>query len=209
MENKDNLLSNWKVKLANSPGRKIPQLDGRGALLVLDPQGIFCDSNSPAFLPSWPSCETTIQSLISRFKQQNRPIFITQHQLSEETTQPAFDSLFSHRLTASDPLSQLIPSFASLAVDIVKKSTFSLFTSQPKHRLFTDFDWVLLTGVRTELCVLANACSLNDQGIKPIILMDGTCSKNPFLHLSGLAAAAAGIAHVITMNEFHELENKL
>jgi nicotinamidase-related amidase len=82
---------------------------------------------------------------------------------------------------AGTPLLQIVPELAALnpPAVVVDKSTYSAFSSRELVRRLRagQVECLIVTGVETDVCVLATVLAAIDHGFRVIVPLDGVCSS--------------------------------
>lgn len=163
------------------------------ALAVVDPQRLFCDPASPAFLPDFPAIRPDLTALAAAFRARVRPVAVTRHAPREDDPDPAFAALFARRLTGDDPLAALIPPFRRMAgARRFDKPRFSIFSNPRVAEHLGGSRFLVLAGVTTHLCVLASCLDAAARELIPVVAADACCARDGRLHEAALAVIAAG-----------------
>ena len=172
----------------------IPQ---KAALLILDMQNFFHDSQSHAFIPSAKTIIKPIQTLADLFIQNNLPIIITKH-INTKDNAKQMDSWWRDILTEDSEFSQLITQFDIPQAKLIVKSQYDAFYNTNLNELLqkSKIEQVIITGVMTHLCCETTARSAFVQGYYVFFPIDGTATYNEEFHFATLTNMAHGFADI-------------
>ena len=209
-ENREEKITEWKEILSNyySSKKKFSFEMENTALLIIDMQEYFLNSNSYAFIPSSRAIIDPILKLKKAFEENNKPVIFTQYGL-----QPVIDdSSMMHRwwkksLSTKDAMFAISPEMDADKKSIYFKATYDIFEVT---NLALDLDKqgirkLVITGVATHLCCEAIARSAFDLGFEVYLPIDCMATSTEEFHLNSLKAASNGFGIPITSEEILEL----
>ena len=172
------------------------------ALLVLDMQDFFLNSNSHAFIPSGGAIIPGINRLVTSFRQYDWPIIFTQH-TNTTSDASAMENWWGNLITADNPLSRITPLITSDSDKIITKTQYDAFFNTELETLLHSLKSrnLIVCGVMTHLCCETTARSAFVRGINVIFPIDGTATYNEQFHLGTLRNLAHGFAVIPTINQ--------
>lgn len=174
-------------------GARVPPLSAKTSLVVVDPQRLFCDPASPAYLPAWARACPNLLALAEGFLASGRGVHVTAHLSPQDLPDPAFDALFARRLAPGDPLAALLPPFDGWpAGRRLEKPRFSLFSCPRAEEALAGTRHLVLAGATTNLCVLASCLDAAARGFVPVVVADACAARSEALHEAALATIASG-----------------
>ena len=196
-------------RLAASRGRTRlpPVLDASAALLMLDPQRIFVDEASPAFLPSWKGVERNCTALVDHAAATGRVTIVTRHVHPSRDDGGTLLHFFGRLIRETDELSGLVPGMQGRpGVEVIRKARHSAFSVDGLSRDLRrrGIGTVVIAGVRSDLCVLATAVEAGTLGLLPVVVADATAADDEGPHLAVLEALSGGIACIMSTREVLE-----
>jgi isochorismate hydrolase len=195
------LLRPYLSEHRNSAHRFSPK---ESALLVIDMQRYFLDSDSHAHIPSSRAIVGNVQNLVAEYRRKSSPIVFTRHALLPEENPGAMGRWWADNIREGDPLSQIAPALKPLQGEIVlRKSKYSAFagTDLEERLLRHGVSQILITGVMTHLCCETTARDAFMRDFDVFIVIDGTASKTEDLHVAALMTLADGFAIPVTTEE--------
>ena len=187
--------------LEGSRGRGKFCLNERAILIIMDPQRVFCDNSSPAFIPSWPKCRENILKIMPKLKEFGVGVALTKHIMEDRIRYIPFENFFDRKLTNMDPLSEIEDTFLSLDIAIFEKDNFSIFSSRGIDHILTSMDYIIFCGVKAENCITSSVLDCGNFGITPIVVADGICGDNFRNHEAVLRIISCGHGYVVTSDE--------
>lgn len=194
--------------LEGSKGRvRLPALDGSAGLLLLDPQRLFVDEGSPAFLPSWPAVKRNVMALAGHAEAMGRLVVISRHLHPADDHGGSIMHFFGRLLVEEDELSRLHPDMEECrGARVIEKRRHSAFSNGALEAMLRDrgIRTLLIAGVQAHLCVLATAVESGTRDFIPVVVADATVSDDEPRHRAALTALSGGLAAVMTTKEVIE-----
>lgn len=179
-------------------GRRLPDLN-RSALLLLDLQRIFIDSQSPAFLSTWPAVVDRLAVLLAAARRKRLPVIWTRHVHPRPDPGSTIGHFFGRLLHDDDPLSALHPDWRPRPDEpVLTKARHSAFSCAKLAPLLQAqrVRYLILAGVQTPLCVAATAVEAGTLDFIPVVAADATAARTPTAHRAALETLAGGLAYV-------------
>ncbi len=172
------------------------------ALLVLDMQRYFLESESHAHVPSGAQIVSGLQRLATLYAQQTFPVIYTQH-INTAADAGNMAAWWRDVIDADDPLAAIIPDFSPTPAQVVVKSQYDAFyeTDLFERLAAAGVQQVVIGGVMTHLCCETTARAAFTRGLDVFFLLDGTASYNRAFHLAALTNLAHGFARIVTVGE--------
>lgn len=180
----------------------LPPLE-HACLLLIDPQRLFTDPASPAYVPGWPAAREACGRLARAFAARELPVLRTRHVHPEGDDGGTLARFFPRLQRPDDPWSQ-VPDDAIPGAEgtpLVDKARLSALSVVEIAELAGRAQVVVLAGVQTHLCLLATAVDAARLGLCPVVVSDATAARPPERHAEALAVLAAGHAYVATTAE--------
>ncbi len=194
--------------LEGTRGRmRLPALDGSAALLLLDPQRLFVDEASPAYLPSWPAVRKNVLALASHAESKGRLVVITRHLHPADDGGGSIMHFFGRLLVEDDELSRLHPDMEECrGARVIEKRRHSAFSNAAVEGVLRDrgIRTLVIAGVQAHLCVLATAVEAGTRDFIPVVVADAAVSDDEHRHRASLTALSGGLAAIMTTREVME-----
>jgi len=179
----------------------------KSALLVIDMQRYFLDRSSHAYIPSSEMIARNVRALIESYRSRSLPVIFTRHALLRGEDPGAMGRWWGDVLRDGDPMSEIAPEFAPLAVEaVLRKSRYSAFvgTDLEKRLRSGGVSSIVITGVMTHLCCESTARDAFMRDFDVFMVVDGTASETEDLHVSSLKTLTDGFAFPVTASEVIE-----
>jgi len=166
------------------------------ALLVLDMQRYFLETDSHAYIPSGPAIIPKINRLQEAFLQEDRPVIQTRH-LNTTENAGQMKNWWRDLISEDNPRSEISDSVRDRRVLQLVKHRYDAFfeTSLEKALRENSVRHVVITGVMTHLCCETTARSAFMRGFDVFFVVDATATYNRQFHLASLLNLAHGFAH--------------
>jgi nicotinamidase-related amidase len=194
--------------LEGTKGRaRLPALDGSTGLVLLDPQRLFIDEASPAFLPAWPAVRENFMALAGHAAARSRLIVVTRHLHPADDPGGSIMHFFGRLLVEGDELSHIHPDVKACGdAAVIEKRRHSAFSNGALEPLLRErgIRTLLVAGVQTHLCVLATAVEAGTRDFIPVVVADATAAGDEDQHRAALTALAGGLAGIMTTREVIE-----
>lgn len=188
-------------------GKTARPIYGSILLCIIDWQKFFVDRGSPAFIPETVAVRDKLRRLIDIFLKFKLPILATRH--SNSTVEPNNFLRFYGRVLnqkskwygLADPLGRV------RSLSILDKNTYSGFENPKLLALLKarGVKRIVLAGVQTERCVLANALAGFDRGFEMIVVSDACAGRNQFRHRAALQLMKSSFASIIKVKDIERL----
>ena len=176
---------------------------GNAALLIVDWQLFFVSPSSPACLKDAALAEPNVEALVNSFLEAGMPVFATRHGHARENKGP-FLNFYVRLLDRDDPMAALAPFLKEReGVCTVEKQTYSAFASSRLAGEFTarGIELVVIAGLQTDKCVLANALAAFDLGFRVIVASDACVARERGRHESALKIIERSCAAIASTRE--------
>ena len=182
---------------------RLAQFDpSRAALLVLDMQRYFLQSDSHAWVPSGASILPGLSGLAGKFTEQGLRVVFTRH-LNTPENAGSLKTWWRDLLTLDNPLSVISPEFDTSGGVVIHKSQYDAFYGTDLESYLRDHavTQVVVGGVMTHLCCETTARAAFVRGFEVFFLVDGTATYNERFHLAALLNLAHGFAILASTGE--------
>lgn len=179
------------------------------ALLVIDMQGFFYDSEYHAFVPSMPTITPRIKHLQEHCFEKNIPVFHTKHGNTLSNSKQMLKWWGAINKDDS-PLANIIPDTQNPKAKLIKKNQYDAFweTGLEKILISKNINQIIITGVMAHLCCETTARSAFVRGFEVFFAIDGTATYNPDFHFGTLHNLAHGFARPVLIDEIiNEINN--
>ena len=197
--------ANWREAIApyDRPEHRLDPK--RCALILVDMQRAFLDTEGSAHLPASSAALDKLIPLLEAWRCQELPVFFTRH----VHKQPHLDggalarwwrSLILVGSEDAELVDELVPRENEAVLD---KCRYSAFAGTPLESMLraADVDSVLIGGVMTHLCCETTAREAFVRDFDVFFLGDGTATVDATLHLSALCTIAHGFGRVLSVAE--------
>lgn len=157
--------------------------NGLPALLVLDMQNIFLESDSHAFIPSAPELVPRLVELSEAFESRELPVVFTRHTNTRENA-GAMGRWWRRLISPEEHSSRVFESFDTSWGAVLEKHQYDAFHGTGLENLLLEqgVTAVVITGVMTHLCCESTARSAFIRGFDVIFPVDCTATYNIDLH---------------------------
>jgi isochorismate hydrolase len=187
-----------------SLGRRelVPFQAAQSALLVLDMQRYFLETNAHAYIPSAPAIVPGLVRLARAYTARNLPVYFTRHTNTlQNASQMA--NWWRDLIPPDSPDSLISPEFDLSSGQLIEKNQYDAFYSSTLEAGLAarQVRQVVIGGVMTHLCCETTARSAFVRGYQVFFLADGTATYNRQFHLASLLNLAHGFATVLGVND--------
>lgn len=172
-----------------------------------DWQKFFVHPESPAFIPETSRIIEDLSEFLRHFSESGYPIVFTQHRNSA-SIHNSFLRFYGRLLSESSCWFGLAePAAGFKKARVFYKETYSVFANRDfaAYLKANDIRTMVLAGVQTDKCILANALSGFDLGYEIIVAADICASRNKFRHRAALNLMKASCARVLRTDELLKL----
>ncbi|MBD3168059.1 MAG: isochorismatase family protein [candidate division Zixibacteria bacterium] len=177
-------------------------LDPESALIVVDMQRFFLDSNSPTFTPGGPPIIDNVKQLIDNFRETGKPVIYTCHVHDPNLTDAGIMQWWWDGMCFEGTEEALVHRAISPRANekIIFKHRYSAFYN-------TDLETVLrvlkirdvvIAGIMTNMCCESTARDAYYRDYRVHFSADATGSVTEEMHLASLLNLAFGFARVTT-----------
>lgn len=165
------------------------------ALLILDMQEYFFDSESHAFVPASKHIVDNIKLLQESFEIAGHQVIFTKHQNSQENS-GMMGNWWKELMLPENNLTEIAKVFDRKRHKTVIKSRYDAFHSTDLNNYLAEneIETVVCTGVMTHLCCENTARSAFNHGFNVVFPIDTTATYNLDLHIGALKALNHGYA---------------
>jgi isochorismate hydrolase len=182
--------------------REIDLRNGKTALLVLDMQDYFLNSESHAFVTSASAIIPNVVGLAKAFKERGLPVIYTQH-INRPEDAGMMAEWWHDLITPTHPMAGLSDQLEFDGAEVLQKTQYDAFyQTDLAERLESQcVNGVVICGVMTHLCCETTARSAFMRGLRVWFTVDGTASYNEEFHLGALRNLAHGFAIPVLTSE--------
>lgn len=168
---------------------------GATALLVVDMQRYFVDSESHAYVPGAERIVPPILSLAQKFSLAGLPVVFTRH-VNTEADAGALALWWDDLISKDDPMSEIVPSLDVSLGELLTKTQYDAFHGTDLGSMLRarGAKRVVVTGVVTHLCCETTARSAFVRGFEVTFPVDGTATYAEEYHLASLVNLSHGFA---------------
>ena len=172
------------------------------ALLVVDMQRFFLDSDSPTFTSGGIAIIPRIAGLIRAFRDARRPVIFTRHVHHPDGLDLGIMGWWwKGKCVEGSPESEIHSELAPLPTEkVVAKHRYSAFFDTDLDTILRclEVEDVVIAGVMTNMCCESTARDAFCRDYRVFVPADGTGTVSEEMHLSSLLNLAFGFAYVTT-----------
>ncbi len=201
--NRKERIDYWLKESQILKSRKMFKLDlTKAALLVLDMQNFFTNSNSHAFIPSAQSIIEPIQRIIKKMTSLKRLIVFTRHVTSNQE-KDLMKLWWRDSISADEKESEIIEELETNQGIKIIKNHYSAFIDTNLENVLnrSDINQVLITGVMSHLCCETTLREAFMRGFEPFFIVDATATYTEQLHLGTIRAVSHGFGVCLSSEE--------
>ena len=154
-------------------------------LLVVDPQNIFADPNSPWGSPMWAAAEEKIFPLIDRFGERTIITRWLPPDPARGSWRAYLDDWPFADVAHTDPLLDLLPRFADAPGHRLDAQTFGKW-NRDLRAITGETPHLVVSGVSTDCCVLSTVLPAADDGAYLTVVADACAGSTPENHAAAL-----------------------
>lgn len=201
--NRKERIDYWLKESQILKSRKMFKLDlTQAALLVLDMQNVFTNSNSHAFIPSAQSIIEPIQRIIKKMTSVKRLIVFTRHVTSNQE-KDLMKLWWRDSISADEKESEIIEELETSQGIKITKNHYSAFIDTNLKNILnrSDINQVLITGVMSHLCCETTLREAFMRGFEPFFIVDATATYTEQLHLGTIRAVSHGFGVCLSSEE--------
>jgi isochorismate hydrolase len=184
---------------------ELPFLPERSALLVLDMQDYFLESDAHAYVPSAEAILPGLKKLVNAYADAGLPVFFTRH--TNTHADAGMMAEWWHDLVQpDDPLSQITSELDTSLGSVIQKNQYDAFylTGLYEQLMQQGVTQVVVGGVMTHLCCETTARAAFTRGLQVFFLLDGTATYNEAFHRATLLNLAHGITVLVRVDDVLE-----
>ena len=188
------------ARRAFDPGR----LDVRTALLVIDMQRYFIDSNGDAYLPDSRAALPRVRELLLAFRAAMLPVIFTRHEDRAGDENGAMGRWWGSIMEPGDPQHEIVDAVEPLPEEtVIRKHQYSAFhrTGLSDRLRGDDVRGVVVSGVMTHLCCETSARDAFMEDLDVTLAVDAMATSCEELHLAALRTLVNGFAVAATTAE--------
>jgi isochorismate hydrolase len=207
--NLDEKVEEWTASLEAFDRPDIRPDPGGTALLIIDMQRYFLDSECSAYLPASKAIIPRINKLIDRFKHLGLPVVFTKHLHKESRLQNQLMAKWWGELIMEGTReSELDPCLKRHdAAVILTKDRYSAFCGTGLETLLRSIGVasVIITGVMTNLCCESTARDAFFRDFKVFFVPDATATLNEEMHFASLLNLEYGFSRIMPSSKILRL----
>jgi len=177
----------------------------KSALLVLDMQIYFFDSDSHAFIPSAAAITPEIRALIETYKQNNLPVIFTRH-INTPDNAGMMAKWWRDLILADNPHSEIIPELDTAKAIVIVKSQYDAFYGTALKEMLdsNQVEQLVICGVMTHLCCESTARAAFTRGYEVFFTIDGTATYNEEHQRATLLNLSHGFATLVLAKDIRD-----
>jgi len=180
----------------------------KSALMVVDMQVFFLDSQSPTFTCGGIPILPNLKRLIQHYREKGRPVIYSKHVHHPDHLDSGIMGWWWEGMCIEDsPESEIHPELAPLPSEkVISKHRYSAFYNTDLETILRvlRIEDLVISGVMTNMCVESTSRDAYYRDYRVFIPADGTGSINEEMHLASLLNLAFGFAHVTTTDRIIE-----
>lgn len=191
-----------ELKALRKSHRNFKFFPKKSALLVLDMQKFFLDSNSHAYIPSARAIIPGIKRLIAEYYKNTLPVIFTRHIHSHETNN-LMGRWWGDLIKKDEERSLIIPDLNTNEAMTILKSQYDAFYKTDLENILKKkrITQVAISGVTTHLCCETTARSAFMRGFEVFFTIDGTATYNEKFHRAALLNLTHGFTIPVLIEE--------
>jgi len=196
----------WMTPRRDLLGYDGPPTATRPALLVIDMQRYFCETDAPAYRKPFKEVIPAVQRLIDVFGSREFPIIATRYHSSED--EDPVSRFWGGRLEKGSEWVALANRIRfPHSTMILDKHLYGTFSCTDIDAILKndEVDAVVICGVKTDLCCEMTAREAFQNNYVVFFASDGTATDDEMLHQSALATLAHGFAYIRTVDEITKM----
>ena len=201
-ENINNKTQKWLQKIAPYNTHEMQLSFGTSALMIVDMQYFFLESESPTFTIGGPAIQPNAKRLLDAFRLANRPVIFTRHvHHPNDLDVGIMGWWWEGKCIEGSSESEIVSELAPLPDEkVIFKHRYSAFYNTDLETVLRclKIEDIVISGVMTNMCVESTARDAYFRDYRVFIPADGTGSINEEMHLASLMNLALGFAHVTT-----------
>ncbi|MCD6418086.1 cysteine hydrolase [bacterium] len=176
----------------------------RTALLLVDVQRCFFESEFKEYIPSSRAILPNIIKLARNCSEHNVKIILTRYAVKKDEEDTIMKKFWGDDIYDDTPESEIIPELADFESIVITKNTYDAFYNTDLEKIFKLYNtqWVVISGVMTDICCSTTARSAFIRGYMPVIIADATATTTEQLHISALMSLAHGVAEITKTKNF-------
>ncbi len=170
------------------------------ALLVLDMQRYFYNTNSHAHVPSMKNIVPKVNTLIEFSRQNDIPIIFTKH-AEDSDSNNSMKRWWKGSMNTHD--TEIIKEISTDSGIIITKHHYDAFYKTDLEKILKSkkIETLIITGVMTHLCCETTARSAFMRGFEVYFTIDGTATYNDDFQKASLLNLAHGFAYPVFVKE--------
>lgn len=172
----------------------------KSALMVVDMQKFFLDSQSPTFTCGGIPILPNIKKLIKLYRELGRPIIFTRHVHHPDNLDSGIMGWWWEGMCIEDsPESEIHPELVPLPLEkVILKHRYSAFYNTDLETILRvlRIEDLVISGVMTNMCVESTSRDAYYRDYRVFVPADGTGSINEEMHLASLLNLSFGFAFV-------------
>jgi len=197
-ENLSRKKGEWLEKIANFNVHDMALKKVKSALLVVDMQNFFLDSQSPTFTCSGPVILPNIKKMIEAFRKADRPVIYTKHVHHPDGMDAGIMGWWWEGMCLEgSPESEIHPTIKPEQHEkIVLKHRYSAFYNTDLETILRcrGIEDLVICGIMTNMCCESTARDAYYRDYRVFFPADGTGSINEEMHLASLLNLAFGFS---------------
>ncbi len=190
----------WLEKVEPFNEHKMKLNRDKSALMVVDMQNFFLDSQSPTFTCGGIPILPNIKRLIQLYRDNQRPIIFTRHvHHPGHLDSGIMGWWWKGMCIEGSPESEIHPEIAPLPSEkVILKHRYSAFYNTDLETILRvlRIEDLVISGVMTNMCVESTSRDAYYRDYRVFIPADGTGSINEEMHLASLLNLSFGFAYV-------------
>ena len=204
-ENLNEKTRNWLAKVEPYNQHNMILNSNKSALMVIDMQKFFLDSNSPTFTCGGLASLSLIKKLIVTYRNARRPVIFTKHVHHPDQIDAGIMSWWWKGMCIEgSPESEIHPEIAPLPNEkIIPKHRYSAFYNTDLETILRclKIEDLVITGLMTNMCCESTARDAYYRDYRVFFPADGNGSINEEMQVGSLMNLALGFAQITTCDE--------
>jgi ureidoacrylate peracid hydrolase len=197
--------SHWLEKIDPFNQHRMKLNQKKSALLVIDMQKFFLDSESPTFTCGGLAILPNIKKLINEFRKAKLPVIFTRHvHHPDHLDAGIMEWWWKGMCIEGTPESEIYEDISPLPSEkVVLKHRYSSFYNTDLETVLRciGIEDLVISGIMTNMCCESTARDAYYRDYRIFFPADGTGSINEHMHLASLLNLAFGFAFVTTSDK--------
>ena len=192
----------WLEKIRPYNQHEMTLNPDKSALIVIDMQHYFLDTDSPTFTSGGLAILPTLKRIIGAFREAERPVIFTRHVHHPDNLDSGIMGWWWEGMCLEgSPESEIHPDLAPAPNEkVILKHRYSSFYNTDLETVLRclKIEDLVVSGIMTNMCCESTTRDAYNRDYRVFFLADGTGALNEEMHMATLLNLAFGFAFVTT-----------